>query len=85
MSFQEEDYEWGNPSANSKLSTGLDAKLNKIAMVSHKRRIELQSKSKIEGRPVGIFSGFRAILHTNRKDSFRRLLEAGCGAMVDLK
>lgn len=54
-------------------------------MVSHKWRTALQLKSKNEGKSVGIFSGFRVILHSNRKDDFKRIIEAGCGVVVDIK
>ncbi len=89
MSTQEEEYEWGNPKAKSKLpSDDLDAKANSLAMVNHQRRMDLQLRSKEENRPIGIFSGFRAIIHqanTNKKNGFKRLLEAGGGVVVDLK
>lgn len=84
--LQEEEYEWGNPKAKANIPIDeLDEKSRKIATASHKWRKELQLKSKAENRPVGMFSGFRAIVHAPKKDSLKRLLEAGCGIVVDLK
>ncbi|KAG4077548.1 hypothetical protein HA402_002975 [Bradysia odoriphaga] len=83
--LNEEEYEWGNPKAASKLPNEIDEKTNNIARANYKWRMELKLRSEKENRKVGIFSGIRAILHTNRKDSFKRLLEAGCGVVVDLQ
>ncbi|KAG4066286.1 hypothetical protein HA402_000510 [Bradysia odoriphaga] len=83
--LNEEEYEWGNPKAASKLPNEINEKTNNIARMNYKWRMELKLRSEKENRKVGIFSGIRAILHTNRKDSFKRLIEAGCGVVVDLK
>ncbi|KAJ6644278.1 DNA topoisomerase 2-binding protein 1 [Pseudolycoriella hygida] len=85
--LNEEDYEWGNPRAAPKLPGDLDAIASNIAKVNHKRRKELQEKSEREKKPVGIFTGFRAILHIDsveKKASYKRLLEAGCGVVIDI-
>lgn len=71
--------------AESKLPTDIDAKSKDMAKVNYKWRKELQIRSKQENKPVGIFSNFRVILHSARKDSFKRLLEAGCGVVIDIK
>ncbi|XP_037044604.1 DNA topoisomerase 2-binding protein 1 isoform X3 [Bradysia coprophila] len=83
--LNEEEYEWGNPKADPKLPNDIDVKTKNIARMNYKWRTELKLRSEKENRKVGIFSSIRAILHTNRKDSFKRLLEAGCGVVVDLK
>lgn len=83
--LKEEKYEWGNPKAESNLPKEIDAKTKKIARMNYKWRVELQLRSENEERNVGIFSGMRVILHSNRKERFARLLEAGCGVVVDLK
>lgn len=84
MSFQEENYEWGNPKAVSKCPTITDGTSKKIATANYQWRKHLELRSKQENKSVGIFTGFRAIVNS-RDNSLTRVLEAGFGVVVDIR
>jgi len=80
--LHEPDYEWGNPEALVPLDRLVSKKDEMdIARAAHYWRKCSTSQGKAFKGP---FSGIRAVLYLRDKnDSFRRLLEAGGGEVVD--
>ena len=75
---EEQDYEWGNPSAIPLLKLEEGSQEASVAAAAHRHRL-----NKSRGLSSGAFNGFKAILHVRDKNgSFQRLLEAGGGQIV---
>lgn len=78
--LQEEAYEWGNPKAAENVP-----QVDETGRAAHRWRKLLQANSATTSEPVGAFSSFRVILHTKKKASFKSLLEAGAGIVLDVR
>lgn len=96
--LDEEAYEFGNPLARETLSDaatgGGDAAaggMDETGRAAYRWRKQLQvqrqqlsDEERRAHRTIGVFSAFRVILQTNKKASFRNLLEAGGGIVLDV-
>lgn len=84
--LNEADYEWGNPAAILDLKQLTDSEDEaRIARAAHYwRTCRTRSSSQSLSASSRPFSGIKAVLNLRDKnDSFRRLLEAGGGQVVD--
>lgn len=80
--FQEDEFEWGNPSASSLMrDLKLDSLEHDLALSAYRwRRI-------LTGDNTGAFMGMRAAvcISREREEPFKRLVLAGGGRLVDFR
>jgi hypothetical protein len=80
--FQEDEFEWGNPSALSVMRDLKPKSLEcELALSAHRWRRTLT------GDATGAFMGMRAIvcISREREEPFKRLILAGGGRLVDFR
>lgn len=91
--LDEEAYEFGNPLARELFADAAGAPIagmDETGRAAYRWRKQLQAlrlqlgDTDARSKPIGVFSEFRVILQTNKKASFRNLLEAGAGIVLDV-
>jgi hypothetical protein len=80
--FQEDEFEWGNPSALSLMRDLKPSSLeHELAVSAHRWRCVLTEET------TGAFMGMRAAvcISAEREEPFKRLILAGGGRLVDFR
>ncbi|KRT81163.1 hypothetical protein AMK59_5272, partial [Oryctes borbonicus] len=75
----EEEFEYGNPKFSKNIKIQMDRETELRGNAIHWWRLEITK------RGYGAFHDMRAIVVSNRRDSIKRVIEAGGGMVVDAK